>query len=76
MLQTSDFARSNQYCHYKSDNYIIIPRMHRSEEKARVLLNPPDGWMSMLVCGLLTSSNQSQFIILTLILKILIQVDD
>ena len=34
------------------------------------------GWMSMLFCGLLTSSNQNLLRILTLILKILIQVDD
>ena len=31
-LQTSDFGRSDRYCHYKSDIYIIIPRMCRSEE--------------------------------------------
>ena len=26
MLQFSDFGRSDQYFHHRSDNYIIIPR--------------------------------------------------
>ena len=38
MLQTSDFERSERYCHYKSDNYITIPRMCKSKELAGVLL--------------------------------------
>ena len=32
MLQTSDLERSDRYCHYKSDNYIIIPKMRRYEK--------------------------------------------
>ena len=27
MLQNSDLERSDQNCHFKSDNYILIPRM-------------------------------------------------
>ena len=37
-LQTSDFERSDQYCHYKTDNYIIIPRMPMHEDEQGVLL--------------------------------------
>ena len=32
MLQISDFGISDQYCHYRSANYIIIPRKCRSKD--------------------------------------------
>ena len=38
MLQTSDFERSDRYCHDKSDNYILIPRMPMPEDYQGVLL--------------------------------------
>ena len=31
MLQTSDWERSDGNCHFKSDNYILIPRMSMPE---------------------------------------------
>ena len=48
----------------------------KKNSKESILEGGPGGWMSMLFCGLLTSSNQNLFLILALILKILIQVDD
>ena len=38
MLQILDFGESDRYCHLRSDNYIIIPRKCRSEEKEGLLL--------------------------------------
>ena len=38
MLQISDFGRSDQYCHHRSKNFIIISRKCRSKEYEGVLL--------------------------------------
>ena len=32
MLQTSELERSDQNCHFKSDNYNLIPRMPMPED--------------------------------------------
>ena len=32
MSQTSDLERSGRNCHFKSDNYILIPRMPMPED--------------------------------------------
>ena len=40
MLQTSDLEQSDRNCHFKSNNYIIIPRMPMPEDIQEVLLAP------------------------------------